>query len=564
MDSNDRLKLNELIVASIDNDITPEQFEQLKAFLRDDTDAQAYYSKIISLFVVLKENRAVLSEQNVDDEISEFFQGIINDGLAVPAIRDEMILDPSDIREPAKESEATNRRHVDRRSFFRNVAKFAAVLLIFASIVFVDSWLKNNRSANNGSHYLGKLTRTVDAQWSNVSGPIEIGSELYAGPMSLEHGLAEIVLSNGAEVLIEGPCDFKLESESQIFLDSGSLVANIKNSLVKRLVVRTDNATIVDYGTEFGVLVDRLGNTTTQVFQGCVELRQGSDPIKYDKALRLEKNQGGQVNPYGNVYNVEYDRWTFIRKEQFDSEIKAAEGSSYHRWKSYSYKLRRNADLVAYYTFENAGSGQLANLACSTLNKYSGTPESLIQNGTLPEPVQGRWPEKNALYFDAAYQQYITVKADQQLCINDNITISAWIKIDNSSAGGHIVSNRQMQGDVNYQLAYNVSQFKNKIQFLRYDKDRKRVLPDRSELEVNQWHLLTVSHDNQTVKFYVDGELFDEKGLKFKAPPVIADLLIGSDRTETETFTGIIGEIAIFNAILSDNEIREMYINGLP
>ena len=564
MDLQKRLKLNELIVASIDNDIAPEGFGELQEYLRDDPEAQEYYARLVRLFVVLKENRAVLADQNVDDDISRFFHEIINDGLAIPAIRDEMILEGEALEDDSENEFSRHRRRIDKKSVFSNFAKFAAVFVIFLSIVMADYWVRNKKTDMSGSHYLGRLSRTMSAQWDNVSGPIEVGTDLYAGPMSLKKGLAEIVLNNGAEIIIEGPCEFKLENEYQLFLDSGSLVANIENSTTKRLVVRTNNATVVDYGTEFGVMVDRAGNTTTQVFQGCVELREGADPFKYSNSLRLEKDQGGQVNPYGSIYNVESKQWTFIRREQFNTEIKASEGSVYHKWKAYSYKLRRRQDLVAYYTFENIDDGVLPNMASLTSDSYSGKLQNMSSSKLLPSLVKGRWPEKNALSFNSALQQYVYVKSDDKLNINGNITTSAWIKLRDSNGGGHILSNRLEHGAVNYQLAYNVSSYNNRIQFLRYAGGRERVTPNEYKVESDEWHFIAASHDNQTINYYIDGELVDSRNYEFKDDKVDADLFIGSDRTETDMFNGVIGEVAIFNSILSDSELKEMYEKGHP
>ncbi len=563
MDSFDRIRLNELIVASIDNDITSEQFAELKECLRNDPQAQDYYSKIIKLFVVLKENRAVLAEQNVDDEISQFFHEIINDGLAIPAIRDEMILDKSDLDESEEQSPKSRHREINRKTLVSNLYKFAAIMVVFFSIYIVDYWLRNQKGID-GKQYLGKLSRVVDAQWDNVSGPIGAGSDLYAGPMSLKKGLAEIVLSNGAEVIVEGPCEFKLESDFQIYLDYGSLVANIENTLKKRLVVRTGNATVVDYGTEFGVSVDLTGNTTTQVFQGCVELRQGSDPFKYEKTLRLEKDQGGQVNPYGNIYNVQSNHYEFVRKEQFNVEVKAAEGSAYYKWKAYSYRLRSRQDLVAYYTFEDDGTGILHNIAGSTQGKYDGTFMSMLDNNSLPEWIPGRWSRKTAMRFDSQAKQYIVAKADEKLNINGTVTLAAWIKLDTETDGGHILSNRIQKGSINYQLAYNVRSYRDKIQFLRYDQQKQRVTPKDLKISTSDWHLLTVTHDNQQIKFYVDGELLDVRDYQFKTSPIGGDLYIGSDRTDVDMFQGVIGEVAIFNSVLRDAEIAEMYEKGRP
>ncbi len=113
---------------------------------------------------------------------------------------------------------------------------------------------------------------------------------------ALNSGLMEITYQSGAKVILQGPCIFEVESPRGGFLSLGRLTARVEkndecgmmNDELKTpnpnthhssfithhlFSVRTPAATITDLGTEFGVEVDRSGATRSHVFRGKVELR---------------------------------------------------------------------------------------------------------------------------------------------------------------------------------------------------------------------------------------------------------------------------------------------------
>ena len=60
-------------------------------------------------------------------------------------------------------------------------------------------------------------------------------------------------------------------------------------------------ASVVDFGTEFGVYVDEGNHTLTEVYDGQVELRSGSDPLRTNQVLKLTEGQGGQAVAEGRL-----------------------------------------------------------------------------------------------------------------------------------------------------------------------------------------------------------------------------------------------------------------------
>ena len=553
-------ELSCLIASVMAGEISDEQYDKLINLLRADEKNLEYYIEFSTTWALLDEK---YNNSSLEDT-GEFGPAVVKALLENEESAPEVIIEKENIEVIDKPEKKSPSRSLKENKFFRIFDK----LVYLAAVCMIVFIVYSHVSPPKMHVPIATLRHQLNAEWDNVSGKFTNGSILYTGPMSLKKGLAEIVLNNGAEVILEGPCEFKLEDDYQIYLKQGAIVANIEQVFDKRLVVRTDNATVVDYGTEFGVSVDPDGNTTTMVYKGSVELRQGSDPFKYDKAMRLVKDQGGQVNIKGSINPIKPDSVNFIRKDEFDTKVMAANGSAYHRWKDYSYQLSNRKDLIAYYTFDRNNDNILINHSAATRDSYTGSLESSAEPEVCPKWVQGRWSQKTALSFVRSSKQYVKIVSDDNLYINDKITLAAWIRIDKSNGGGHIISSRLAEGSINYQLGYNISENpieSSKIQFARYsDNPIRNYSPNIPEQKLTGWHLLVASHDNSQVKFYLDGKLLGIEKYEYSGSPVVTDLLIGSDRSGNKMFNGVIGEVAIFNSILDDVEIENMYYQGRP
>lgn len=144
---------------------------------------------------------------------------------------------------------------------------------------------------------IARLVRTVDCQWDNSSLPTQAGSEWSAGQVRLSRGRALIRFESGAEVLLEGPSVFQLDDPSQGSLLSGQLVARVPVEAVG-FAIKTPTATVVDLGTEFGLVADARGATEVHVFEGSVELHAGED---HQAALRVVAGQARRLDPAGDA-----------------------------------------------------------------------------------------------------------------------------------------------------------------------------------------------------------------------------------------------------------------------
>lgn len=152
---------------------------------------------------------------------------------------------------------------------------------------------------------VAQLDDSVDAKWA--SPPKE--PDLRRGWLELEEGFAQLTFKRGAEVILQAPCKLKLESRGQLFLDSGTLAVKLTEP-TQTFLVRTPNSTIRDLGTEFGVFVNRNGQAETHVYDGSVQLGEGSQPVPASKTQVLKRGQAAGVDAAGNIVPASFEaRW---------------------------------------------------------------------------------------------------------------------------------------------------------------------------------------------------------------------------------------------------------------
>lgn len=569
-----------LVFKYVDQSLDSGENEELQRRLRENSDCRDAFVAFLLQFQQIKElSKGIGANFDFSDisgfEVLDEFQGdtVEDYDLALKLLSQEESEAPA-IVIPKEESKVPliqkvvytkQSRHISKLSIYSAVMSAAAVVLIALFVRFAP--VKHEES-----RIVGILSDSINAEWKHVSGNLVIGCDLYAGPMKLESGYAKINMNNGAVVIVQAPSQFILESADQVFLQEGQLVVRIDTDEDTAFMVRSPQATIVDYGTEFGVQVDAF-KTMTHVYEGRVELRSGSNPLRYARSLGLTENQGGKADIAGNVNEQQGISGIFVRAEEFAVKQKAVNGSAYHRWLDFSLELRKDPDLVAYYTFERdmATPGSLVNQAISSRGDLNG--HLMGANGSKPLWSQGRFSQKNALTFDSSRFQFVEVAPDERLCVSGPITLATWIYCESAEEGGHIISNRTASGSspCNYQLGYRGKEkertpYIHMARKLNAEDDKNQINSKKLPDDLIGWILVAATHDNQTLKYYINGELFDVQYWPLKNDPVEAGLRIGSDfrSFEVSGFNGKIDEVVILRRIMSEREIAEMYKAGKP
>ncbi len=564
-------QIAELLSLALEHEITDDQIQQLNALVKNHPDRIQFAVNYLQLSSALKFSKKIAGmEQSWNaaspnpNAIMETLALMAEDEKLAPAVEPEIPL-PEIQNIPPKKPEAPQ---VNYRIKKRTIASIAAIITIIFYIHFVQ--YSASKSKNS---CVARLINTVDAQWETVSGNQTIATDLCPGPMKLTHGLAEIQLNSGVNVIIEAPTQFTLESSSQLFLQQGRLVAKIDNVTDNPFVVRSTHASIVDYGTEFGVQVDTVGNTLTHVYQGKVELRSGSNPLRFENSMVLVQNQAGLADNKGSFSSQEGLAGRFVRRHEFNTKAMAARGSAYHRWLAYRYQLQRDPDLVAYYTFERDSKNpdQLINMANATSGMLNGTLKA-ANPLALPIWTEGRWPQTTALLFDRSQKQYVQVPPNPAFSLNGPITVAAWVNCSGPDDGGHILSNRVgVRSLCNYQLGYRsptYPEWKHGMHLSRKkdSQDKNNQIYSKTLPDVSGWVLIAATHDNQVVKFYLNGKRVDVKNWPVTQPLEEAGLMIGSDFSpdDPSRFNGKLSEIIIARRVFSEQEMAEMFQAGKP
>lgn len=178
-------------------------------------------------------------------------------------------------------------RKISRISLYSAIVGWVAMLLVIGYVI---------RNPRHVTVPTATLVETVAARWQDTTFEGKAGTRLYNidTPRQLIAGLVKIRMDSGAEVLIQGPAEFCAEETNQFYIAFGKISSTVPPG-AEGFVVRTPSATVVDYGTEFGMLVDKTGRTEAHVFKGEVELRCGSDPIRHGGGQRLAGGVAGVV-----------------------------------------------------------------------------------------------------------------------------------------------------------------------------------------------------------------------------------------------------------------------------
>jgi len=189
-------------------------------------------------------------------------------------------------------------------------------------IASVFAWLLGLRASPPSSPVAGAaappplvahITRSLGARWLQEQFSALPGASFPPSSMFLTEGLVELTFAGGARVILQAPADLRLEEKDRMFLRGGRLSARIDEG-TPGFIVRTPSGTVVDYGTEFGVAVNRDGETEAYVYQGRIGLRSGSDPVRIGNSKLLTVGQAGKVDQAGRIEQAAFHPNQTIRE----------------------------------------------------------------------------------------------------------------------------------------------------------------------------------------------------------------------------------------------------------
>lgn len=334
----DYAELGELILACLSGEADRDQMVRLEARLAGDAEARRYYGEFLVIYAGLHQLPASLlgsvvvdevaasderdrrrampihnvgrgARQNASEDADEDLQTVqFADDEATRAIESyarrqlEAFLEQQHREERLRQraesdwdfaAAATSVACAARRCF-RMVVRAAKVGAAVATIALTALIIGLHIHANR---VVATLTDSAEAVWEMA--PAE--PRLRRGWMRLEQGFAQITFGKGAQVILQGPCEFELCSTNAMFLEDGRVTARVPQSAAG-FTVSTPASRVIDFGTEFGLLTGGGRGDEVHVFDGQVRFKSARRrrSRRWDESLK--KGQAATIDAAGQVH----------------------------------------------------------------------------------------------------------------------------------------------------------------------------------------------------------------------------------------------------------------------
>jgi hypothetical protein len=415
---------------------------------------------------------------------------------------------------------------------------------------------------------VAELTRAIDARWARRHHSARPGDRLRVGDRyTLERGVAEIQTDRGAVVLIQGPCEIEFVGDNNIKLGYGKLIGRCPTDASKGLIVDTPNTRVIDVGTEFGVLAERIGVTTVEVFAGSVSVRPGGEPGR-EPVLVAQGQTANSAAGRVVVTDSDSQESRFTNRRLFERR---------DRWLAYRDRLMRDPSLLAYYSFDEPTGGRLIEA------RGEDTFDGAIHGARWSA---GRFPWKRGLRFDGPGSMdhvALSAEASEQMNFAGSFSVAVWFKAEPFTSDWQSLITK---GEAHWRLARNTmwedhpqagsDDYEPDALNFGYDSlqgDNPPDLAGQTAVDDGRWHLATIvfraTADGRGVKhLYIDGVAdappvtVNEKTI---APDASRVWIAGNSmRSFKREFEGVIDEVAIFDRALTAEEIKRLYREGAP
>lgn len=263
-------------------------------------------------------------------------------------------------------------------------------------------------------------------------------------------------------------------------------------------------------------------------------------------------------------------------------------------WKKLSLELKQDPNVVLYLSFQNERTKTEDDSPVGNEAEFGSSVGISLKPKKKTKWVEGRWPDKKALHFDGdAAGQYLIVDEFDSGAFNfsKSFSILAWFKVDRFHARYQCLVSK---GDHGFRLARMSESSGMAIAINRWAGSKNNPLKINGTpmtevgdtaypVDDDQWHLavgvVDTNEDEATVSLFVDGEfrkkLPSQAGMDPNSEPVLigANSFFLKPRTKklpngnpkidpARQFMGAIDEIAIFDRVLTPEEIAHIYEVG--
>ena len=190
----------------------------------------------------------------------------------------------------------------------RSLAGLAAACLIIAAVGSGWLWWSGGSRAAvspDGASGRARVVNISKVHWSDGAKQYDEWSFVSPGDwLTFDAGVVDLFMSNGVELLVEGPADVQFVSTRKVLARRGKLAARVGPG-ASGFRIETPHAHVIDRGTSFGLSVDAHNRTSVVVYEGKVDLDVIGDHKQPRR--RLQTGEGLSVDERGQLSRITTD-----------------------------------------------------------------------------------------------------------------------------------------------------------------------------------------------------------------------------------------------------------------
>lgn len=444
-------------------------------------------------------------------------------------------------------------------SRFGGMLAFAAGTIVASVVAFLWSSTNVNRAANEivatqqprektnaapvTDSIAALLVDQVGAEFAEGRAPD--GVRIGPGEYELLKGIVHLRFAQGADVVIASPARLDVRDAQHARLVHGNVRVTAPPT-ARGFTITTDAADYVDLGTEFGLRVDpRSGASDLYVFDGQVNV---ADPRTGKVLSEVVEGESSRYVDGASKTVPEIDEKAFPTPGAI----------GFQRWRQYEHETRADDRLLAFYSFRRTPDETVLLNALHDDGMAAGRIEGARW-------TTGRWPGKEALLFDRD-TDFVQLNIPGE---HEELTVAVWLKLDRLDFVFNAIlnSDRYDLGHVHLQLTRQGLPRGGVAVAGPYDE---RIVG--SPVPLGRWtHIASVlSRETRSHRMYVNGVLTLERN--WRSDQVLRPgscrlgnwLAVEGDRVTNRALRGRVDELAIWNRVLSADEIKSLVEVGRP
>ena len=387
------------------------------------------------------------------------------------------------------------------------------------------------------------------------------------GDYEIASGSIHLRFQNCVDFLFSGPGSFEIIGPKLVKVSRGKLRVIVLNSKGQEFTVQTPSNQYIDWGTEFCLNIPANGIDVINVHEGEVEVKSmlhndlpemlsrfsQKYPIPVNQSVSVDKKLNNitpgsmgrfrniqQINEFSNnpdvigIYDLEYHSTDFEKTRIPKTWTAHAENMAPHRFIKNLHKSSKEASHGIFHG-SNRTSGRWYNSLA--LNLFQDDAHLSIDL------------EKNYQSFSLSF--WFMQNGRLKKPLNSLVRPYRWEEFGN--------------------LSIEISRSGKISQFLWGETDLSPIKSSNSKIKEGWNHLVyTFGKKGKQLssKVYLNADLVNEAIPKWTQFISLRNMIIGSSKNPQgqylNGFRSVLDELIVWKKTLSENEIQEQYLNGLP